>query len=209
MAVLTFVRMLTQNDFFRQFSALSDAELASVKAREGEYSDEARAALAEVIESRGGLEALAAKWQRHQAQLRERARVRAEVARLQVSGDRDFLRKMMHSDLLPAAEVDALIDETLDALERRAADERVTGRTVVGSVAGALLGCLIGAAFIGYFALQTGRVFYFLGLVPLVLSYGFIRLFTKQSRHNIAVLVACVLATAISLALGIYIGQNF
>lgn len=57
--------------------------------------------------------------------------------------------------------------------------------------------------------IYSGHIFYLFAVGLVIISYGFIKFFTKQSKNNIVVLILTVASVFYALILGFYIYQMF
>jgi hypothetical protein len=195
--------MLTTKDFLAQYKNSSDEELFRMHSSLADYSEDAQEALKIVIEKRGGLEKLFEKHQ-HQLQIEnEKERIRQETAKLYVNdANVDFLKNLITSDLISIQERQQIIEAKFSELRSEHEDKEIKPRTVFGSLIGGILGSLAGGVLWGLQMIQMHRIFFILIAALILISYGLIRLFTKQSKSNTMVLVATILSVVGALFIG-------
>lgn len=195
--------MLTTEDFLAQYEKCSNEELYRMHLNLADYSEEAQGALKHVIEERGGLNKLI---ETHQQQLQienEKERIRQETAKLYVNDSNvDFLKNIITSNLLTTEETQQIIEAKFSELRLIHEDTQIKPRTVFGSLIGGVLGSIAGGILWGLQMIQMHRMFLILIAALVLISYGLIRLFTKQSRSNTMVLVATVLSVVGALFIG-------
>lgn len=202
--------MLTVNDFTAQYETLSNSELYQMHLNAADYSDAAKEALAVVILQRGGVENLRKETEHQNFQLQEEQRIAWETRRLAQGGTSvDFLKKVITSSHLPQEDVAAIIERTYKEVDLDYADKQVKPRTIMGSVVGGAIASVVGGGLWGLLLVQTHRIIYFFIAGLALLSYGLIKLFTKQSKENVVVLVATILSVAGALLIGQIIFDQF
>lgn len=195
--------MLTKEDFLTQYEECSDVELYQMHSRIDDYSEEAQEALKYMIENRGGLEKLLEKYQYQVKIENEKERIRQETERLYVNdANVDFLKNLITSNLLTSQEIQQIIETKFSELRLAHEDVKIKPRTVFGSLIGGILGSLIGGIIWGLQMIQMHRMFFILIAGLFFISYGLIRLFTKQSKSNTVVLIGSVLSVAGALLIG-------
>lgn len=202
--------MLTTKDFISQYENCSDAELYGMYRSLPDYSEDAQQALKKVIEKRGGIKKLA---ERHEQELtiqNEKERIRHETSRLFVKeSNLQFLKDLIQSNILSPEETQQLIETTYVQLKAEKEDQKIKPRTVFGSLIGGAIGSIVGGVIWGLQMIQMHRMFLVLVAGLALISYGLIRLFTKQSKANRAVVIATVLSVAGALIIGEILYENF
>jgi len=196
--------MLSKEDFISQYEKYTDDELFAIYSNMADYSDEAKEALGIVVAGRGGVETLVERQREKMIRANEAERIRREVVRLSVNGaDVSFLQKMVTSTILAPEQVHGIIAATHDETQRERKDKQIKPRTVLGSVIGGSIASVLGGVLWGLQMIWSGRMFLIFIAGLALLSYGSIRLFTRQSGKNTVV----VIATIISVLAALFIGQ--
>ena len=196
--------MLTVKDFLSQYENLSDRELYQSYLNINDYSDEAKEAIDLAIKKRGGLESITNNLKKQQTKIEEINRIQQETQKLFVPGNNsEFLKTIITSEILSPTETHEIIQTKLDELQAANEDKKIKPRTILGSLAGGAIASVIGGVLWGLQMIQMHRIFYIFVIGLVILSYGLIKLFTKQSRANAVVLIA----TVISVVAALFIGQ--
>ncbi len=188
--------MLTVNDFLAQYKNYSDEQLLEIYRHLNDYSAEAQEALTLAMEGKGGLQKLEESLQQKKLKEVEHQRLQREIDNhYRNNRNVDSLKSTIVSEVFTAPETRQIIEKRFKELETQSKDENVTPKTVSGSIIGGLLGSVIGGGLLGYFLIETHRLFLFFILGLAIINYGFIRFFTKQSKANTVVMIAVVLST--------------
>jgi hypothetical protein len=201
--------MFTVEELKTQYEAYTDSELFDLYHNLEAYSAQAAEAVNMVIEKRGGLDALQTRVQAHRTTETEKLRIEWEVKALSRKGvDIDLLKSTITSKILPAEEVHAIIDVAGRQLNIEKEDQAIKPRTIIGGLAGALTASVIGGILWGLKLIYQGqgldhKVNALLAVGLVLVCYGIIRLFTRQSRRNIMVLVFIGLSVLASVFIGI------
>jgi hypothetical protein len=196
--------MLTIEDLLLQFRSKTDEELFQVYLAIDDYSDEAKEAIEMELRKRGGLDKVKAAYEVGRRLLQEQQRIMRDTYKLAEGGtDISLLKTLITSELFAPEQTHALVEEAYAQKMEEIADRKVKPRTVYGSMIGGLAGSIVGGLLWGILAIQTQRIFYFLFAVMALISYGLIRLFTRQSKENTVVAIA----TGASVIIGVIIGN--
>jgi hypothetical protein len=194
---------MTREELNQTYNAYSDEELTEAWRSINDYTPEAIEVLTAVIEKRGGIEALLENEQLSGEVFQETERIKQQVRQLASPGvEPEFLHKMISSDILYETQRLAIIRETLDTIAHEKEDMEIKPRTLVGGSLAAGLAAVIGGILWGLQLMWSGRIFYIFLIGLVVLSYSFIRFFTKQSHKNTAVVILTVISTFVALAIG-------
>jgi hypothetical protein len=201
--------MLSTNDFISQYETHTDEELYTIYMNKDGYSPEAQEALMIVLQKKGGLDELALRLQEKQVYNNEVNRIGREVVKMgQKNIDIDFIKTVMTSTILPPEKVNEIIDQAFEMATLDNEDRKIKPRTIVGSILAAIVASIVGGILCSLaliyapprMSLMIVGILIF-GLI--LLCYGIVRLFTRQTQKNIVVLVA----TFISVVLSIFIGE--
>jgi|SRR3954470_4030760 len=168
----------------------------SHKAYSGVVKDEE---LKTEIEARGGLEAL--------------VKFPKEINRI-IHETNEFIKdrytseqiiKKIKSDILTASQMQAVISQQILVLNERERDQKITSKTIIGSLVGMILSIALSLIiwFISFFYLHYMPFILLPGMG--ILSYFIIKLFTKQSRDNVIVFIATFLSIVISFILQLFL----
>ena len=166
--------------------------------------------LAEVIETRGGID-----YFKRIMELRKNAP--AEISRLQnevcsfttPETNYEFVRKLISSPYLSVEDLDIFVKRIFEEQKASQADRAVTQTTVVKSFIGLLLGSLAGSLFWWFILYMFKQPFVFVIPIIFMIGYFIIKLFSKQSFKNPVVLIASLLSAGISLVAGHFLFQAF
>ncbi|MGK2860664.1 MAG: hypothetical protein ACSLE0_01910 [Chitinophagaceae bacterium] len=195
---------MNPQELINTYTSLSDEQLLEAYHNLGDYTVEAKEALTLVIKNRGGIENLLANERLQNELILEAERIRHQVRKLIIPGvDKEFLNKMINSEILEESQKEFIIRQAVEESTKELEDKKIKPRTLLGGGLAAGIASLIGGVLWGLQMMWSGRVFaiFFFGLV--LLSYGLIKLFTKQSHKNVAV----ILLTAISVIIALVISQ--
>ncbi len=196
--------MQTTQELIDRYDGYSDEELYAMFAQIDQYTPEATEALEHVVKQKGGIDALKKRLQLQAETMQEIERLVGETRKLLLAGTppEQVKQLLASSQVLSQDRIVKIVDDCVATLERQTNDRKIKPRTLLGSLVGGLLGGSIGGIVLGVSLIQSDRIFvlFLLGLV--LLSYGFIRGFTRQSSSNSVVAVATVLASLYGLGLG-------
>lgn len=199
--------MLSTNDFISQYETLSDEELYTIYTNKEGYSLEAQEALTIVIQKKGGLDELIHRLQEKQAYTTEVDRIGALATALARQNiDKEDLKRRISSTILSPEKVNETIQRayTLVALDNE--DRKIKPRTLVGSILATIVASAVGGIGCGLVYVFAPGIYLKIIIILLIglilLCYGIVKLFTRQSKKNIVVLTATVVSVVLSLFLG-------
>jgi hypothetical protein len=204
--------MLTTEEFVLQYEAYTDEELYNVYENIDDYSAEAQEAFDIVIAKKGGLEGFLDRMNEKAAYAAEINRIGREVVTMSRKNvDPDFMRTIISSQILPPEKVNDIITQAsgLVALEKE--DKKIKPRTIIGSVLAIIVATAIGGIAWGLKEIYAPNIYrqiqllLVLGLV--LLCYGIVKRFTRQSKRNTVVIIATLISIALSLTLGVLIAD--
>ncbi len=203
--------MLTTDDFILQYEAYTDEDLHAVYEHIDDYSPEAQEAFKIVIQKKGGLEKWLGHIQETQIYFAETMRISREAAGMAIKNvDTDFIRTIVSSKILPPEEVDKVITQALEQVALHKEDRKIKPRTIIGSVLGVIVAGIIGGIGWGLKEVYAPDIYLKIQLLLvaglILLSYGIVKAFTRQSKGNVVVLIATVLSVILSILLGLLIG---
>lgn len=195
---------MNRQELINTYTSFSDEQLLEAYHNIGDYTIEAKEALTLIIKNRGGIENLLTKERLQNEVFLETERIKQQVRRLRTPVvDLEFLNKMIKSEILEESQKEFIIGQAFEEITQELEDKKIKPRTLLGGGLAAGIASLIGGILWGLQIMWSGRIFaiFLIGLV--LLCYGLIRLFTKQSHKNIAVIIL----TSISVVIALIIGQ--
>jgi hypothetical protein len=194
---------MTRQDLINTYTSFSDDELLEAYHNPDDYTTEAKEVLTLIIENRGGIENLLTKERLQNAIFLETESIKQQVRRLRTPEvDVEFLNKVIKSEKLDESKKLFIIKQTFDEITHEFEDKKIKPRTLFAGGLAAGVASLIGGILWGLQMMWSGRIFaiFLVGLV--LLCYGLIRLFTKQSHKNIAVIILTTISVVIALIIG-------
>ncbi|MDP4217562.1 MAG: hypothetical protein Q8927_15280 [Bacteroidota bacterium] len=195
--------MFTTKDFISKYENYTDDELVEIYNHISGYSQEAQEGLKIVIQNKGGYDALLKRLEERQILTNEAARIAKETAEFGSQGiDASFIKKMISSTILSPEKVNEIIDSEYSSAQMALEDKKIKPRTVFGSIIGGGIASLVGGVLWGLQIIYSKRIYYILFFGLVLLCYGIIRLFTKQSKKNTVVLAATIISVILSLVIG-------
>lgn len=202
--------MSTLPELIERYQSYTDDELMAVYQQMEAYSPEAKEALLQVIEQKGGIATLKERLAAEEALAQQRLALQAEVVALLKKGSRhEAISLQVDPRLLALPEADELISQTVESYLSEKADRKIKPKTLIGSLFGGFIGGTLGGIIWGIQMIQSGRMLLILVFGLAVIAYGFIRLFTRQSKKNIVVLVMTIVSVVYALVLGQIIFEVF
>ncbi|MDR6487823.1 hypothetical protein J2799_002328 [Chryseobacterium vietnamense] len=198
------------NELIERYSQYSDPELMEVYLNKNKYTDDAKQAIDIVIEKKGGIRSLNDRYDKIVAKEMEKSRIKNTAAELYLNGlTKNDINYALTSEVLALDEIQQIIENTSTEVEATKRDLEIKPSTIIGSILGGIVGGTIGGILWGLQIIYSGRIFYIFAIGLGIISYGFIKFFTKQSRNNIAVLTITILSVIYALILGFYIFELF
>ncbi|MDR6459125.1 hypothetical protein J2786_002232 [Chryseobacterium vietnamense] len=198
------------NELIERYSQYSDPELMEVYLNKNKYTDDAKQAIDIVIEKKGGIRSLTDRYDKIVAKEMEKSRIKNTAAELYLNGlTKNDINYALTSEVLASDEIQQIIENTSTEVEATKRDLEIKPSTIIGSILGGIIGGTIGGILWGLQIIYSGRIFYIFAIGLGIISYGFIKFFTKQSRNNIAVLTITILSVIYALILGFYIFELF
>lgn len=107
--------------------------------------------------------------------------------------------------MLPSEEIREIIEVSCNKIEASRKDEEIKPATFIGSITGGIIGGTIGGILWSLQLIYSGHIFYLFAIGLVIISYGVIKLFTKQSKNNTIVLIFTITSVIYALVLGFYL----
>lgn len=164
------------------------------------YTDDAKTALNLIIEERGGVEQikLAAENIINKNKEKNNIKYKVELYDLKTTSV-EYVFNQLQSDILNNEELLEIVIAVKKNQDEKELDEKVTTKTIIGSLIGMLIGGVLGGIYLCLIFIYSSEIRFFLFVPIPFISYGFIWIFTKQSREN--AVVAGFTAASIVLAI--------
>lgn len=194
------------DELINRYSQYSDSELMKVYLNKDGYTEDARKALEIVVDRKGGIQSLNERYDRIVEKENEKLRINDDVIKFYKNGfTKNDINSHLKSEILSTSELQEILDETIHSLESTKKDLEINSGTVIGSLLGGTIGGIVGGVLWGLQMIYSGHIFYIFAVGLAIISYGFIKLFTKQSRSNTVVFIAILLSVMFAMFLGSYI----
>jgi hypothetical protein len=202
--------MKSVQELVNNYQKYSDKELIDIYQNTDQYSDEANEALRIVLSNLGGIDKLRDRLNKQLEIDNEIWRIKTEIKELIKQGcEPKQIKDKIKINLISINQLDNLIEEISFQLESEKADLKIKPRTVIGSIIGGVIGGTIGGIFWGITMMYSRHIFLIFIMGIAGLSYGTIKLFTKQSKKNWLVLCFTVLSVIYALILAESIFEIF
>ena len=193
-------------ELIERYQSSSDSELMKIYNNKEGYTDEAKKALDIVIEEKGGLRVLQERHQNFIEIEEEKEQLKKEILKLKAEKlNNDEIRLKIKPNKLSEGDITELFNQTFQEFEGQERDLEIKPKTIIGSLTGGIIGGTIGGILWGLQMIYSAHIFYIFGIGLFVISYGMIKLFTKQSISNGAVLVSVILSVIYALVLGFFL----
>ncbi|MBL7879580.1 hypothetical protein [Chryseobacterium gambrini] len=198
------------DELIERYSKYSDSELMNVYLNSNGYTEDAKKALEIVVEERGGFSSLKERYYKLVEKEEEKQRVYDKINQLYKKGNtKNDINSIIHSEILSTEEIQEITDLVSSRIEAEKKDVEIKTSTYIGSILGGFIGGTIGGILWGLQLIYSGHIFYLFAVGLGIISYGFIKFFTKQSKNNIVVLILTVASVFYALILGFYIYELF
>lgn len=195
--------MLTTKDFTERYKTSSDEELYSIYKSADSYGENALEALHNVIKEKGGIDALEKRLEAKALIENEKRRIAAEAVKMVQGGvDAQFIKNTTSSAILSQQEVDAIVEENAAKAAMQVNDKKVDSDTIVKSMAGAALAAVAGGILTAAQFIYFGATSVLMIVATAIVCYVVVKLVTKKSYNNTAVLLASFAAFVISYLIG-------
>ena len=198
------------DELIERYSKYSDSELMSVYLNTNGYTEDAKKALEIVVEERGGFSSVKERYYKLVEKEEEKQRVYNEINQLYKKGNtKNDINSIIHSEILSIEEIQEITDSVSSRIEAEKKDVEIKISTYIGSILGGFIGGTIGGILWGLQLIYSGHIFYLFAVGLGIISYGFIKFFTKQSKNNIVVVILTVASVFYAFILGFYIYELF
>jgi hypothetical protein len=193
------------------YQNFSDDELIEAYSTMIDYSGKPNLEMLSAIEKRGGIESFKRKIELNKINSAERNRITKEVYSLSSpETNLDFIKRLITSNVFSREELERLIEIKFFEHQAMLKNNAVSSKTIIVSIAAALLSCVIGAIiFILLMAFLTPMLLLAYIVPVYIINYLIIRFITKKTRSNIIVFLTTLLSTIGSIVLGVNILSLF
>jgi len=196
--------MFTVQEFALRFEDYDDEQLFEIYSNWNNYSEEAKEAFNIVVDNKGGVEKLLKRRAKNVTYSQESEKIWDAATELcMAGGDSHYAKTLITSDLLPQEEVNRIIDAACYVAEDKREDVKIKPRTLYGSIIGGGIASIVFGLLWSALMKYAQKEIILLSIFLAVISYWIIKAFTGQSRNNIVVL----LATIIAICVGFMIAQ--
>ncbi|PLX08573.1 MAG: hypothetical protein C0596_06870 [Marinilabiliales bacterium] len=153
--------MPTIHELTERYSQYTDEELMEIHEKIDEYSDEAKAALTNVINAGGGIGALKDRIFKKIEIEREIRKIEFQVSELfNGNADIEYMKKHIHYNLISDNRFNEIIENTIDRLKLEKADKEIKLKTIVGGLTGGAIGGTLGGVLWGIQMIYTGHMYF-------------------------------------------------
>ena len=195
--------MFSVQEFALKFETYDDVEMFEIYSNWDNYSDEAKEAFNIVVSKNGGVENLLTRVAERQKLLNEANKIKKAAFELSMSGsDSSFAKGVITSDHLSPDKVNEIIDSTFYVVEQEKEDIKIKPRTIYGSLLGGAIASVVSGCLWGALLIYSERVLVMMLIAPALICYWIVKAFTKQSRKNIVILIATIVAICVGLLIG-------
>ncbi|WP_288244701.1 hypothetical protein [uncultured Chryseobacterium sp.] len=193
-------------ELIERYSQYSDTELVTTYSNKNAYTQDAQKALEIEIKNRGGLELLKIRYNTLIQKENEKVRISKEAGLLYLQGfTNNDINSRMNSELLSSEEIHEITETSCNKINASRKDKEIKPRTFIGSITGGIIGGTIGGILWSLQLIYSGHIFYLFAIGLVIISYGVIKLFTKQSKNNTIVLIFTIASVIYALVLGFYL----
>lgn len=193
-------------ELVERYSQYSDTELVTTYSNKNAYTRQAQKALEIEIKKRGGLELLKIRYNTLIQKENEKVRISKEAGLLYLQGlTNNDINSRINSELLSSEEIHEITETSCNKIEASRKDEEIKPSTFIGSITGGIIGGTIGGILWSLQLIYSGHIFYLFAVGLVIISYGIIKLFTKQSKNNTIVLIFTIASALYALILGFYL----
>lgn len=193
-------------ELIERYQSSSDSELMRIYNSKEGYTAEAKKALDIVIAEKGGIASLQERHQNFIEIEEEKDHLKKEILKLNNEKlGKEEIKNKITSNKLSDKETLEIFNQTFQEIEVEEKDVEIKPKTIIGSLLGGFIGGTIGGILWGVQMIYSAHVFYIFAVGLFVISYGTIKLFTKQSKKNLVVLAITILSVIYALILGFFL----
>lgn len=202
--------MPTLHEIIERYQKYSDEELMEVYLKIDEYTDIGKEALKIVLKDKGGIDSLKERLEKQSDFNNEISKIRQEIFELKNQGkNASDIEENIKANHVNLNHIDKIIKDATNEFELEKSDRKIKPRTIIGSILGGIIGGTIGGIIWGVQMIFSNHIFLILVFGLAMLSYALIRLFTRQSKNNLVVLVMTVISVIYALLLGQVVYEIF
>jgi len=197
-------------ELVNRYKSYSDTELVEVYKEKDKYTDEAKRALQVAIENRGGYVSLMERYTKIVEKNNEILKIQELSLNIYSKGNNENeLKSLIDSKVLTESEISMIVNEVKISVEAQKENTKIKPRTIIGGLLGAFIGGILGGILWGLQMMYSGHIFFIFGIGLFLISYAFIKLFTKQNKSNIVVFILTIVSVIFALFNGFYIYDVF
>ncbi len=133
----------------------------------------------------------------------EKKRIADEAEKLGLGGvDASFIKNTTTSSILLKEEVNEIIEKNVSKAEALVEDKKVNSETIGKSLIGGGLASLVGGIFVSFQFIYFGATSLLMIMGTALICYGIVKLITKKSFNNTAVLLSSFIAFILANIVG-------
>lgn len=190
-------------DLRRRYNDKENEELLYVLSNPSEYNSNVIEIVEEIIKNRGGREKIVEEINTEINKENERRRLITIIrSKLNIGRKEKEIKEEIKSEIFSNEECSNLIDEEFARWTEEQLDQKITPKSIIGGIIGALIGGTIGGILWGFMMIGSGNIFFIFGIGLVLLSYFFVRLFSRKSNKNIFTMILTFLSVVYALVLG-------
>lgn len=177
------------------YAKYPDEDLLEVHESMLDYSGQIDESVNKEIQRRGGLDQVKLNIRNKNIIPDEIRRISKVVYPLYLEGqDADSIKKVVTFDFFDEQPLNLVVDFIINEAKSHHKNGTVNSRTIIGSLIGIFMSSLLSAGLWWYTILLTGRMYYILTGVIIIVSYLIIRILTGQNFRNVVVCLACFIS---------------
>lgn len=201
--------MPTTEELIELYRDSSDSELFEIHLKRDDFTEEARKALDMVVDEKGGFDALNQRLELENQKEDERAKLSEQIFNLFDSGkSASDIQLLLSPTVLTKDEFSELIESEELEFQEISKDTKSKPRTFIGGIIGGVIGSILAGTMWGAQMIYSGRIFWILVIGVFVITYGPIRILTKQSYKNKVVLILTFLFSVLAFIGGQLLFEN-
>ncbi|MBC7865281.1 MAG: hypothetical protein IAF38_20060 [Bacteroidia bacterium] len=205
--------MFTKEELIEKYKDFSTEKLVKIASSSESYTAEAIEAANELIDQKGGREALQAEIEENKKAEKlkilipnETKSIFRKVKELYKSGlSEEEIQNQINAEVLGIEKTKEIVTVAISRLNRKRENQRITNKTIGGCVIGGLAGFLLNT-FLFCNGFQTfNKVPNLIYGAFVLINYAIIYLITRQSFKNVLILIVCLSMAAASMIAGIFV----